>query len=132
MMEAIPCRTCQRPCFGASGFCTKCAPAHQTKMGDHLMKMANQRAEKMREGWSREAEGYLRSFAKAHSEPFLAEEIPPWAYERRCPMPPDDRAWGAIVKAAAKDGIIEQTGLAAKNKLSGHSSTWRPLWRSLT
>ena len=106
------------------------APPKLVERGIAGMNAAVDHAERENEGWKREAAEYLRRFAAAHKDPFLAEEIAPWAYERGCTRPPDDRAWGAIIQKAGRLGIIEQTGLAAKNRLSGNASTWRPLWRA--
>lgn len=93
------------------------------------MERAVDRAERVTEGWKQEAFTYLLRFASAnHNRDFLAEEIAPWAYERGCTRPPDDRAWGAIIQRAGRENVIRKTGLAAKNKLSGNASTWRPLW----
>lgn len=92
---------------------------------------AIEHAERFVEGWKVEAYDYLCRFARVNrGRDFLAEEIAPWAYEQGCNYPPDARAWGGIIQKAGRLRIIEQTGLAAKNKLSGNDSTWRPLWRT--
>lgn len=127
-----PCRICQKPTFGPSGLCTEHRAAQQRDSGQRGMTDAVDHAERDHSGWTAIAAGYLDRFAMSHAlRDYLAEEIAPWAAEHGCPAPPDQRAWGAIVKDASKRGIIEQTGLAAKNKLSGHASTWRPLWRTV-
>lgn len=106
-------------------------PPSQAEAGRIGMELASDRAERTTPGWREDAFGYVQRFAAAHRDrDFLAEEIAPWAYEQGCARAPDDRAWGAIIQRAGREGVIEQTGLAAKNKLSGNASTWRPLWRS--
>lgn len=107
-------------------------PATQAEKGEAGMRAAEDHAERDEPGWKGEALRYLRRFvAENRGRDFLAEEIAPWAYERGCTKAPDDRAWGGIIQRAGRLKIMEQTGLAAKNKLSGHSSTWRPLWRAV-
>ena len=126
------CLACGKVAFGMSGYCTRCTAARQAAQGKLGMEQSAERAERVIEGWGIIAMGFLRDFAEANrGRDYLAEEIAPWAYARECPVAPDDRAWGAVIKAAGKDHTIEPTGLAAKNKLSGHASTWRPLWRTV-
>lgn len=106
----------------------KRTPAERGEAGIYS---AEKHAERFVEGWRLEAADYLRAFARANrGRDFLAEEIAPWAYDHGCNYPPDQRAWGGIIQKANRLGIIEPTGLAAKNKLSGNNSTWRPLWRT--
>lgn len=101
------------------------------EQGEYGMHRAVEHAARVVEGWKSEAADYLRAFVCANQgRDFLAEEIAPWAHKHGCSHPPDKRAWGAIIQKAGRQRIIEQTGLAAKNKLSGNDSTWRPLWRA--
>lgn len=103
----------------------------QREQGEAGMAAAVEHAERVASGWKQEASHYLRRFAREHRERgFLAEEIAPWAYQQGCTMPPDGRAWGAIIQQARRAGVIEHTGAAALNQLSGHDSTWRPVWRT--
>lgn len=103
----------------------------QKELGEQGMEQAADHADREEPGWTDEALEHIRRFAAANrGRDFLAEEIAPWAYLAGCSRPPDDRAWGTPISRAGRLGIIEQTGLAAKNKLSGHNSTWRPLWRA--
>lgn len=130
-MSPSRCRQCGNLSFRVDGFCTKCAAAAQAPAGDDGMKAVAAKAEGELPGWKGEAAGFLEQFVKLNgTREFLAEEIAPWAYEKGCRQPHDDRAWGEIVKDAGRRGIIEQTGKAAKNQYSGHASTWRPLWRA--
>lgn len=106
--------------------------AEQRAAAEEGMARAADHAEREHEGWKAEAYGYIVLFARSNmGRDFLAEEIAPWAAERGCPTPPDKRAWGAIIQRAGRNAVIEQTGLAAKNRLSGNDSTWRPLWRTV-
>lgn len=126
-----PCQTCGKAAFGVSGRCSKCIAATQAEQGQIGMEQSVARADRAVDGWSEIALKHLRDFAAAHTDSFLAEEIAPWAYEQGCPPAPDDRAWGHVVKKGGNQGYIMQTGLAAKNRLSGNASTWRPLWRAV-
>ncbi len=131
-MSPTKCRQCGNLSFRVDGFCTKCATAAQAPAGDDGMKAVAAKAEGELPGWKGEAGGFLEQFVKLNPDrEFLAEEVGPWAYEKGCRQPHDDRAWGLVMKEAGARGIIEQTGRAAKNRLSGHNSRWSALWRAV-
>jgi hypothetical protein len=50
------------------------------------------------------------------------------AAEGIVPDPPDSRAWGAVVRKAARDGIIEKVGVQSKSSTvchRGFASLWQ-------
>jgi hypothetical protein len=104
----------------------------QREAGEVGMKRAVDHAERESEGWAHEALQYARLFASLNvGREYLAEEIAPWAHNKGCPIPPDKRAWGAIIKKAIKLNIIENTGRTGLNRLSGNASQYRPIYRTL-
>ncbi len=78
--------------------------------------------------WSGQALGLLRAYAAANG-PFLIETFRAWAHTQRLPLPPDGRAFGAVVKRAAhgKHAFIARTGGTAR-AASSHCSD-KPLWQ---
>lgn len=62
------------------------------------------------EGWSEHAVTIVRCFALTRKEPFLAEEVRQYAETLEFPRAPDQRAWGAVMKQAAKRGHIRMAG----------------------
>lgn len=75
--------------------------------------------------WQDAALAAVRLHAQTH-ELFLTENV-----RFACPdleAPPDGRAWGQVIRRAAKAGICERVGFA-RAKSSNLSP--KPLWRSL-
>lgn len=56
--------------------------------------------------------------------PWLAEEFIAWFAEQGNPLPPDKRAFGAVITRARRDGIIRECG-ASK---STTNCCYKPLW----
>jgi hypothetical protein len=106
------------------------AQQFQREAGVAGMRQAVEHADAVRPAWSSIALDHVRDFALHHAgrEPFLGEDIRAWAEQNDCPTPPDGRAWGAVIKAAARSGLIRKTGEFRKVKLSGHDSKFGPLW----
>lgn len=84
-------------------------------------------ADRVSEGWSDEALKALRLFIIYENYEFTTEEVREYANFLEVPQPPDARAWGAVVKRAHREGIIEPCGYAKAGK-SGHAGP-RTLWR---
>ena len=98
------------------------------ELAERGAKRAAAHADRVSEGWSEKALGFLAIFADGFSDPFTVEQVRDYwegiGYIRR---PPDARAWGAVVKRAHREGIIEPCGYAKSGK-SGHAGP-RTLWR---
>jgi hypothetical protein len=77
--------------------------------------------------WSRNAYRFLVRFARRNHE-FLAEDVVAKAAESNCvEAPPEPRAWGAVIRAAARAGVIRKHGYGLANT-SNRSPKVR--WRS--
>jgi hypothetical protein len=59
------------------------------------------------EDWKEDALAAFISHARAHKF-FTTEEVR--LTNPDLPLPPDNRAWGAVARRAAKDGIVESVG----------------------
>jgi hypothetical protein len=56
------------------------------------------------------------------------EDIRKIAEEKFLPSPPDARAWGAVIRRAAKIGIVEKVGVQSKASAichRGFASLWQ-------
>lgn len=67
------------------------------------------------QAWQRSARGYLLEFLairlKRHDQ-FLAEDVREFAEKRGITDPPDGRAWGHVLRSAARENIIRKVGYA--------------------
>ncbi|MGL6289271.1 MAG: hypothetical protein ACRC2H_01125 [Silanimonas sp.] len=85
------------------------------------------KAERIDPGWIERAISHVQTFArKQWPEPFLAEDARTYAEGLGLPQATDGRAWGHVLKAAAKRGIVTRAGFGASK-----SSNLSPkvLWR---
>ena len=81
---------------------------------DSGIERAAEKAERIEPGWIDAAVGHVLTFAlKRWPEPFLAEDVRAYAEGLGLPQPTDGRAWGHVLKAAAKRGIVTRAGFGA-------------------
>jgi hypothetical protein len=85
--------------------------SHRRDLG---MARAADHADRVEPGWTETALDLLRSFLVAHPAAFLAEEFRAWA-SGQLSAPPDARAFGAVMTAAKKLGMVEFVGYAPAN-----------------
>ena len=75
--------------------------------------------------WPERAVWYLRGFflnrKVSHRYCFTAEEAVDFCHEAGLPLPHDERAWGAIFKNAASEGLIRKTNITYR-RTKGHGS----------
>lgn len=80
------------------------------------------------DGWKRRARSYLLEYltTRRRGDDFLTEHLRDFAHNRGLEFPPDGRAWGAVLQAAARDGLIEKIGYApAKSSNLSPKVLWR-------
>ncbi len=103
---------------------------HSLARRDIGMAMAIDKADRDREGWSADALEAVRLYAAAHQgEQFLTEAVRQWCVELQFIEPAEnERAWGAVMRRAAKDGLVRKVGYAPS-----HSSNLSPktLWQAV-
>jgi hypothetical protein len=86
------------------------AEAGMTRAADH--------ADRVEEKWSDRAYAILQAHAGRHAI-FTTEDVRSSAIKAHLPRPPDDRAWGAIMKRGLKARIITAGGFGTSaNPLS--------------
>lgn len=83
--------------------------------------------EKALPGWSDMALEKVRRFAAAN-EQFTVEVVKEQAYLDGLPKPPNESAWGPVMKRASKAGWITFVGFAATHQASRHGLPNR-LWK---
>jgi hypothetical protein len=85
-------------------------------------------AERDTPSWRHIATMFLRRYARQHPE-FIIEEVVEAAAAWGMVEAPDARAWGPVIRAAARDRVIAKTDRARPAKSSRGSV--KPVWRSL-
>lgn len=85
------------------------------------------RADRVECQWTGQAIGLLRAYLETRPGTFLAETFRAWAHAHGLPLPPDARAFGAVVQRAAhrKAPLIRRAGYGPA--ASSHCSP-KPLW----
>ena len=80
--------------------------------------------------WSDRAYVFLLDYIKSrdfYNREFMTEDVRV-ASESELPAPPDKRAWGGIVRRAAKAGLIERIGYSHVKNFKAHrtpAAVWR-------
>lgn len=90
------------------------------------IKRAADHTESIHPGWQRLALGYVREYACRHKQ-FLGEDVRLYAEKHGLPEPSHKRAWGAVMLAAVRAGVIERIGTAPVKNATAHrafASVW--------
>lgn len=78
--------------------------------------------------WARLARGFLLEYLSANRVQFLAETVREFAEGRGMDLPPDGRAWGSVIRSAAREKLIRKVGYApAKSSNMSPKVLWEPL-----
>lgn len=103
-------------------------PAAGAASAADAIKAAAAHAEQHSPNWQARALGLLREYAATHPT-ITSEDVRVWAHATAdLPMPPDQRAWGAVFKAALAAGMLSRLGFApaaSKHCHSRASNVWR-------
>ncbi len=98
------------------------------QLRDAGIKLSADHAELNEPGWQEEAFRLFRIFLDAVTRGFQTEEARSWAESHGLNDPPDKRAWGGIIRRAAREGLILRAGFALANDPKSHrapSTVWR-------
>jgi len=80
---------------------------------DQGIKSAVEHADAVRPKWRVQAEAYTEGLIERRGfKPFLMEEIVAAAEVDGIPAPPDKRAWGHVIRALARRGVVRKIGYA--------------------
>lgn len=88
------------------------------KLMDEGIKKSLAHADKVNDGWSDLAYGFLVKFIKGHRQ-FTNEEIRS-ASKGIVPEPPSNCAWGGVMVRAKRSGIIEKAGYVTSKNPARH------------
>lgn len=97
---------------------------------DSGMGLAIDKADRDRPGWSEDALQAVRTFASTHiGQHFLAETVRSWCESSHAvESPKNERAWGAVMRRAAKEGCVRKVGYAPSQSSNLSPKT---LWESV-
>jgi len=80
-------------------------------------------AERAVPGWNERAHWYLLRWLNGRREPFIAEEFVTFAEAAGLPEPVESRAYGPVLRNAAKAGLIVKAGYAT-DKFCSPKTLW--------
>jgi len=89
------------------------------KTGQEGMAQASSNAESKNPGWNSEALEYVKNYPIT---PFMAEDVRNFAETDGLPLPPSKRAWGSVMVAAKKLGVIRALGMQRKPSDESHGT----------
>ena len=92
-------------------------------------RLAAEKADRTTEQWTKTALAFVRSYAQSHAE-FLTEDVRKAAIEAGIAKPPDQRAWGFVMVAAAREKVVVADGYRKQRAANCHGSP-KTVWRSL-
>jgi len=79
--------------------------------------------------WTAQAGELVREYAMRFPY-FMAEDVRAWAHgQHGLPLPPDGRAWGAVMQNAARAAWVERAGISSTRSTDYHASP-KTLWAS--
>lgn len=85
------------------------------------IKVAADNADRVHENWSEDAYLALKTYIRIHKQPFMCEEVRDFAHiVLGLPQPPSARAWGSVMKHAAKQKIISRIGTGQVTNPKAH------------
>jgi hypothetical protein len=85
-------------------------------------------ADKTHEDWAARAYAALEGFVNETADlEFMAEDVRKWA--SYLPVPPSNRAWGAVILRGARNGLIKQVGYGKTTNKLAHR-TPAAIWRA--
>ena len=96
------------------------------QLRDQGIERAVTHADKEIPNWQETAFRFLRHYIKTHKE-FLAEDVRETS-TFEVPEPPSNRAWGAVMVRAVKEGLIEKNGYKKVSNPLAHK-TPATLWK---
>ena len=75
------------------------------------------------DGWTSRALLWVQIFLTIHgNKPFMGEDVRNYASERGFDKPPHLRAWGYVIRTAAKQGIIRPAGYQQTSNPLAHKA----------
>ncbi len=97
---------------------------------DEGMKRAADHADAVELSWTDRAFGYVKEYFARNAEG-TCEDVRHFAAERGFANPPDGRAWGAVMRTAAKSGMLVKGGWTTATDPKVHCNPVM-LWQRVT
>ena len=91
------------------------------------IKKAIDHANQVHENWGDKAFNYLKIYMQ-HNREFMVEDVRELAEKAIIEQPPSNRAWGAVIRRAKKEGFIYHAGYRPVKNSKAHctpASVWR-------
>lgn len=92
------------------------------RLADEGMTRAIEHADRVCNGWSSKAWNLFVRYITEVKREFMTEDVREWAHNMGLPLPPDSRAWGAIIRRASRKGIIRSIGFAPMKSSNCHAN----------
>lgn len=96
---------------------------------DQGMAASTAHADAVSPTWSDRALAFVHEWAVSH-QTFTSEDVRIFAHNMGLPTPPDQRAWGTVMLAAARKGWTRKAGYVTARDPKVHMQEIR-LWESL-
>lgn len=96
-----------------------------TELMNEGIELSLNNADKATVGWKDDAMIHLLCYP---IQEFMAEDIRNFAYKHGLAKPPNERAWGGIIKKARKEGYISHVGYRSVKNAKAHktpASVWK-------
>lgn len=92
-----------------------------------MMRSTN-RADRVTDDWSDNAELLFKYYAMMHRDGFMTEDVRVWAKKLGFAEPPDNRAWGSVARKLAKAKAICAVGYGKQRSVTCHGSP-KTIWK---
>jgi hypothetical protein len=94
--------------------------ARARQRGHRAAALAAARADRVQDEWTVKAIAWTRQFAdRRRDTPWLMEEARAFAEDGGLEAPPDKRAWGHVVQALKRQGVLRSMGTGAARSSHG-------------
>jgi Asp-tRNA(Asn)/Glu-tRNA(Gln) amidotransferase A subunit family amidase len=97
---------------------------------DEGIERAGDHADEVDPEWNNKAFEFLKRFIANHNGTFMTEEVRVYAEQMDLGRPPDNRAWGGVIKRALNKGMIESCGYSKTRNVKAHR-TPAAVWRAV-
>lgn len=97
------------------------------ELRDKGIKKSAEHAEHVRHGWQSDAVAAIHAYP---GKEFQSDKLRAFAYANGLDLPPSNRAWGAVMQRAVKEGLVEFVRYAPSTSPKQHrcpTSVWRKL-----
>lgn len=100
---------------------------------DKGIEQARKHADLVEPGWSERAILLLLDYMAEAGGSFMVEDVRKYAQDKNFLPPPDERAWGHVIRRAAASGYVEAVGFGKTKNKQGHchpAAIWRQVKRA--